>query len=178
MSEPAWLVRAARNTVRDRRLLEKFSCGRSAFWTAETEDFIRAKLFDWVFAPGAADDDPRLLLVFERSSKVLVGIAAHERVTLKYGTSEPFPATKLKVAALTSNWQGKTFQTRPRASDVLMSAVLQDVSNRVPKRDARIFAVVHEDNIRSLALCRRHGLVEELSRPDPKYRRLVTKHRT
>lgn len=57
---------------------------------------------------------------------------------------------------------------------VLMSSIVADVIARVPPRAARIFAVVHEDNARSLALCRRHGLTEELSRPHPAYRRLVT----
>jgi hypothetical protein len=33
-----------------------------------------------------------------------------------------------------------------------MSAVMTDVSSRLPPRDARVFAVVHEDNHRSLAV--------------------------
>jgi hypothetical protein len=53
---------------------------------------------------------------------------------------------------------------------------MTDVSARVPPRDARVFAVV-QDNHRSLALCERYGLVEEISRPHPDYRRLVTSHR-
>ena len=65
----------------------------------------------------------------------------------------------------------------PRVSDVVMSAVMTDVSARVPPRDARVFAVVHEENARSLALCKRYGLVREMTRPDPSYRRLVTDHR-
>ena len=68
------------------------------------------------------------------------------------------------------------FVTGERASDVLMSAVMTDVSARVPPRDARVFALVHEDNQRSIALCHRHGLVEEMSRPHPDYRRIVTQH--
>ena len=60
---------------------------------------------------------------------------------------------------------------------ILMSAVMTDVSSRVPPRDARVYAIVHEDNHRSLAVCRRHGLTEEMSRPHPSYRRVVTPHR-
>jgi hypothetical protein len=55
-----------------------------------------------------------------------------------------------------------------------MSAVMADVASRVPARDARVLAVVHQDNLRSLALCHRYGLTEELTRPHPAYRRLVT----
>ena len=71
-------------------------------------------------------------------------------------------------------WQGRSFPTGERASDVLMAAVMTDVSSRVPPRDARVYAIVHEDNHRSLAVCRRHGLTEEMSRPHPSYRRIVT----
>jgi hypothetical protein len=73
-------------------------------------------------------------------------------------------------------WQGQQFPTGDRPSDILMSAVMTDVSARVPPRDARVFAIVHEDNHRSIALCR-HGLSEEMSRPHPSYRRIVTPHR-
>lgn len=38
----------------------------------------------------------------------------------------------------------------------------------------RVMAVVHQDNARSLALCHRYGLTQELTRPDPAYRRLIT----
>ena len=58
-----------------------------------------------------------------------------------------------------------------------MAAVMTDVSSRVPPRGARVYAIVHEDNHRSLAVCRRHGLTEEMSRPHPSYRRIVTPHR-
>jgi hypothetical protein len=81
------------------------------------------------------------------------------------------------VVAIARAWQGRRFHSGERASDVLMSAVMSDVSARVPPRDARVFAVLHEDNARSLALCRRYGLVEEMSRPHPHYRRVVTAHR-
>jgi hypothetical protein len=37
-----------------------------------------------------------------------------------------------------------------------------------------VYAIVHEDNKRSLAVCQRHGLTEEMSHPHPSYRRLVT----
>jgi len=97
------------------------------------------------------------------------------------GPNGRFPATKLEVVAVATAWQGRRFEEgavdRPRVSDVVMSAVMTDVSARVPPRDARVFAVVHEENSRSLALCRRYGLVLEMTRPDPSYRRLVTDHR-
>ena len=84
MSAP-WLVRSARNTKQDRALLEAFSCADRAFrWQAEVEDFIRDALFDWAFEPLAKPRDPRLLFTFVRSTMELVGVAAHERVTLQH----------------------------------------------------------------------------------------------
>ena len=55
-----------------------------------------------------------------------------------------------------------------------MSAIMADVAARVPSRDARVLAVVRQNNSRSLALCHRYRLTEELTRPHPAYRRLIT----
>jgi hypothetical protein len=149
-------------------------------WQVEVEVFIQRDVLRWALDPRAAEADPRLLLVFDRRSKELVGVAAHERQVMS-GPDGSFPATKLEVVAVASAWQGRRFEggavDGPRVSDVVMSAVMTDVSARVPPRDARVFAVVHEENARSLALCRRYGLVQEMTRPDPSYRRLVTGHR-
>lgn len=176
MNQPAWRVRPARE--KDRSLLERFSCADPAIaWQVEVEEFVRNGLLDWAFAPLAQEGDPRLLLLFDRKSKALVGLGAHERSTLQFREETPIAATKLEVAALARSWQGRRFASGERASDVLMSAVMTDVQARVPKRYARVFAVVHEDNTRSIRLCERFGLVEELSRPHPRYRRLVTAQR-
>jgi hypothetical protein len=177
MSQPAWRVRAARK--KDRSLLEGFTCADPAVpWEAEVESFIRYKVIEWAFEPLARDQDPRLLLVFDRRTKELVAVAAHERRTLQHDDEAPFAATKLEVVAVARAWQGRRFNSGERASDVAMAAVMTDVTDRVPRRAARIFAVVHEENVRSIGLYRRHGLIEELSRPHSGYRRLVTEHRT
>lgn len=104
------------------------------------------------------------------------GGGAHERTQLRYGRRKAFAATKLEVVAIARNWQGQRFKSGERVSDVLLSAVMTDVADRVPPRYARVFAIVHAKNLRSLTLCVRHGLVEELSQVDPGYRRLVTAH--
>jgi hypothetical protein len=170
-----WHIRAG--NPGDRELLASFACADPAVrWQLEVEQFIQTQLVDWTFDPGANDGDPRLLLAFT-SSGGLFGVAAHEGATLRVGDNTRFAATKLQVVAVELKWQGRCFPTGERASDVLMSALMADVSARVPPRDARVLAVVHEDNQRSLAVCRRHGLTEELSSPAPGYRRLVTPHR-
>jgi len=176
VTPPDWRVRVANKG--DRALLARFTCADSSHqWSAEVEHFIRVQLLDWALAEGAAEDDPRILLVFDRRSKELVGLAAHERVFLVRSEADKFAATKLYVVAVSSSWQGKRFATGERVSDVVMSAAMSDIAARRPPRDARVFAIVHEDNVKSLALCKRHGLVYELERAEPRYIRLVTEHR-
>lgn len=176
MTPPDWLIRAGR--AADRSLLSSFCCADAAHpWQTEVEQFIQKQLLDeWALAPGATDDDPRLLLGFTGQGE-LFGVAAHEKVVLQRSGRPSFAATKLEVVAVATAWQGRRFASGERVSDVLMSAVMTDVARRIPPRDARVFAIVHEDNHRSLSLLRRHGLVEEMSRPHPQYRRPVTAHR-
>jgi hypothetical protein len=172
MTEAGWRIRPG--TPGDRELLASFACADlTVSWQAEVEHFIQTQLIDWTFDPHAAEGDPRLLLAFTAAGD-LFGTAAHERKTFQAEDESQLYATKLEVAAVALKWQGQAFPTGERASDVLMSAVMTDVSARVPSRDARVYAMVHEDNHRSIALCRRHGLTEEMSRPDPSYRRLIT----
>jgi hypothetical protein len=178
MTTPAWRVRPARRS--DRARLRRFDCADQRHaWSAEVEHFIRHDLMDWAFAPLAAEDDPRLLLVFDRASRSLVGVAAHERKTMRAAGGETFPATKLQVVAVSRAWQGRSFPSGERASDVVMSALMEDVRARV-HCDALHVVLVNEpeDAPRLVAVCRRHGLVEELSRmDDAQYRVLVTKHK-
>ena len=181
---PLWLIRAA--APEDAAALATFTCVRPdrsvgvAMWEQEVEGFIRTQLALWAFDPHAQEGDPRLLLMLTSATGELVGVAAHERVMLHDSASgETIAATKIEVVAIASRWQGRRFpgegtEPGPRASDVLMSAVMTDISHRVPPRDARVMAVVHQDNERSLTLCQRHGLIDELTRPHPAYRRLVT----
>ncbi len=173
MTPPDWKVRPARRS--DRELLGRFACAdHTVPWEREVEYFIRHVLYEWAFGKFAKKNDPRLLLLFDRKTGELVGVAAHERTALRYGKQKPFAATKLEVVAIERKWQGRRFTSGDRAIDVLLSTVMTDVANRVPPRHARVFAVVHEQNSRSIAVLVRHGLVNELSRVDPRYRRLVT----
>lgn len=153
MSKPEWHIRSGQPS--DRGLLAAFACADPAV-EVEVEQFIRTQLINWSFDPHAAGGDPRLLLAFITATGELFGVAAHERKTLGHGETR-FDATKLEVAAIAPPWQGHRFSTGERASDVLMSAVMTDVSARVPPRDVRVFGVVHQDNRRSIAFARQSG---------------------
>jgi len=128
MTGAAWHIRPG--NPRDRELLASFACADPAIrWQAEVEQFIQTQLTDWAFDPHAAAGDPRLLLAFTAAGD-LFGVAAHERVNLQAGDGSGFPATKLEVVGVALKWQGRTFPAGERASDVLMSAVMSDVSSR------------------------------------------------
>ena len=175
MIEEAWHVRVA--CADDADLLHRFRCAADhRGWQREVERFVRHDLLDWGLDKHAAAADPRVLLLTTPSGE-LVGVAAHEHAALAALDGRRIEATKLQVVALSVLWQGKRFESGARASDVLMSGAMTDISARRPPRDARVFAVVHEDDTRSLAVLRRFGLTEELSPPAPHYRRLITSAR-
>lgn len=153
MTTDGWRIRPG--SPNDRKLVASFACADvTVSWQIEVER----------------------LLAFSTAGD-LFGVAAHEQVILQDGRGAEFHATKLEVVAVAQKWQGRSFPTGERASDVLVSAVMTDISARVPPRDARVYAIVHEDNHRSIALCRRHGLTQEMSPPYPGYLRIVTPHK-
>jgi hypothetical protein len=143
----------------------------------EVETVIRTRILDWAFKRDPRVIDPRLLLVFARGADELVGVAAHQSADLIAKGGRAIPASRLYVVALATTWQGRRFGSGERASDVVMSAAIVDIDARAPPRNERIYAVVHKDNHRSIAVCKRHGFVHELSRPDPDYRRMLTEQR-
>lgn len=178
MKSSEWQLRSIRRTQKDRKALATFACANATIaWQAEVEDFVQNALFEWRFSPLAESNDPRVLLLFDKATEDLVGAAAHESVVMRTARGESFVATKLEVVAICRDWQGRAFGSGARASDVLMSGAMVDISARVPPRFQRVVATVHEDNRRSLALCRRHGFTEELDRVDElsSYRRLLSR---
>ena len=173
MTAPPWRVRVAKGA--DRNALASFRCADAKVeWELEVERFVQTSLLDWALAPGAAEDEPRILLVHERTTMELVALAAHERILLRDADRAAFQATQFYVVAVASAWQGRRVGDTERASDIVMSAAMADIATRIPPRSRRIVAVVHEENTRSIALCARYGLTVDLDRPAPSYRRLMS----
>ncbi|HEX8081698.1 MAG TPA: hypothetical protein VF557_15915 [Jatrophihabitans sp.] len=159
---PPWQVRAA--CAEDAELVKAFRCADPrAAYELEAERFITTTVLAWGLDPYAASGDPRLLLLFDKASGALVGLVAHEQSTLAANDGREFLASKVEVAAVASAWQGKRFSDGTRVSDVLMSALVADITARVPGRDARMWAYVHTENVRSIAMCRRAGMLNELA---------------
>ncbi len=177
MNDLQWLVRPA--VASDRAALQAFSCAQpGAPWEEEVEAFVRDRLWEWASDPRAKSNDPRLLLLLESATGNLLGVAAHEKIVLLGPGKKEFAASRLHLLAIVRDWQGRRFGSGERVSDVMFSAALKDITDRVPPRHARVFAVVHEKNERSLKACRRHGFTEELDRVSPAYRRLLTAHKS
>lgn len=174
-NKASWLVRKAR--AGDRERLQQFRCASDGEeWETEVERIINDSLLKWAQSERALQVDGRLLLLIDRESGDIVGVVAHELCDLTNG-KEHFEATFLKVIAIASKWQGKTFSTGERVSDVLGSMAMEDIARRRPRRDSWVWAKVDERNEKALRLCRRFGLTHEMSQRDPPYRRLITANR-
>lgn len=123
---------------------------------------MREGLIDWAFDPLAAKAKPRIVIVQARQSDAIVGVVAHESARLGIHGGATVEATQLVLIALARRWQGKAFTTGERASDVLMSAAITDIQAVRPPRSGRVFAKIHRQNLRSIALCARYGLTHPL----------------
>lgn len=133
MTAPPWRIRVAKEA--DRGVLAGFRCADpNVAWEVEVERFVQTSLLDWALAPGAAADEPRILLVHERGTMDLVGLAAHERILLRAVDNTTFEATRLHAVAIATSWQGRRLGETERASDVVMSAAMTDITARVPQR--------------------------------------------
>jgi hypothetical protein len=176
VTSPPWQVRVA--TKADRALLRGFSCAtdHDEPWAREVDSHIQNDLLNWSLEKGAAADEPTIVLVFDTASGDLVGVAAHERQSLGTNALDKVDATKIHLAAVAKKWQGKTFSTGERVSHIVMNAA--DIATHVPPRDPRIFAIVHRANARSVALCKRFGLVKRLRSDHADYVIFATEHAT
>jgi hypothetical protein len=103
-----WIVRAM--TREDALALADFRSAKSdAVWDVEVEDFVRRSCGHWAFEAAAQPDDRRALVLIDRQSDAIVGVVAHERATLVTAAGVEFDGSHLHVAALHTDWQGKTF---------------------------------------------------------------------
>ena len=170
-----WSVRTVR--AGDKTRLAGFICADATVaWEREVEEYVQRGLLAWVSEPRAVANDPRALLLLARTSGDLIGVAAHERAEVHVPQTGTVIATRLEVVAIAKQWQGQRLggTADPKASDVLMSAIMRDIQTRPNARSNLVFATVHQANVRSLAMCRRFGLVREMSKPNADYVRLIT----
>jgi hypothetical protein len=142
----------------DTDLLSKFRCSTGAAYEDDVDEFIRNRLLYWTFAPGAALDDPRsLLLTDEADPSRLVAVVAHERLTDLLLRGEPLDGTKAQVVAVSLDCRGIRIAGR-RVGDLAFEALRNDARTRTPQRGRVLAAAVDKANEASLRLCDRQGL--------------------
>jgi hypothetical protein len=120
----------------------------------------------------APDTHYRLFVVFEQ--KRLIAVAGHHPEALVVDQDkEPLPsqdqgreqmfrgtlATRLNLVALSIDDQGRCLEGH-RLSDLVMESLIHDALDL--QEPSVLSAIVARDNLRSLALCERHGLRSQI----------------
>lgn len=138
----------------DADTLAAFRCSTGPWYELEVERFIHRRALD--LAVGLSGTF-RLLLVFDGGR--LVCCMAHHRERLFGGerdSGDLILATRLYLLAIAVEDQGRLLDDGTRLSDTVMATLISDA---MATRDAAVLtAVVALDNLRSMALCERHGL--------------------
>ncbi len=97
----------------------------------------------------------RLLIVFDNDR--LVCCMAHQGELLVSADGPTLrPAARLQLLAIAVADQGRKLEDGTRLSDVVMASLIADALET--RALAVMTAIVALDNLRSVALCRRHGL--------------------
>lgn len=121
----------------------------------------------------APDTHYRLFVVFEQQQ--LIAVAGHhpEVLLVQDQDKEPLPAqdrdqeqvlrgtlaTRLNLVALSIDDQGRRLEGR-RLSDLVMESLIHEALDA--QEPSVLSAIVARDNLRSLALCERHGLRSQI----------------
>lgn len=123
----------------------------------EVEQFVRTSALGVALAP---DTHYRLLVVFEQ--KRLIAVASHHPEALLVAQNQDKEqlfrgtlATRLNLVALSIDDQGRCLEGR-RLSDLVTESLIHEALD--VREPSVLTAIVARDNLRSLALCERHGL--------------------
>jgi ribosomal protein S18 acetylase RimI-like enzyme len=160
---PDILVRAAEEA--DAPALASFRCSTGPEFEQEVEAFVRDHAL-----PRALDGDCRLLLVLERDRMIAcVGHRPESLITRRGEMVYPRPFTRLHLLALALDQQGRRLDDGRRLSDLVMATLIFDALDT--RGEQALTAIVARDNLRSIALCERHGLRSQV-RYDSRHIRL------
>lgn len=150
------VVRVARED--DESALATFRCATGPLCELEVEEFVNQEALRLSLAPRSLY---RLLVAVEDDR--LIGCAAHHPEGLVTGQLEAIlVARRLNLVALSRTDHGRRFADRRRLSDLLMETLIVDALETAPKTSV-LTAVVARENLRSIALCERHGLRSQVA---------------
>jgi hypothetical protein len=150
---------------RDGPALASFRCSNGVVHEDEVETFVRHSALARALA---GETLYRLIVVLERER--LIAVAGHhpelllaetiERTESSQRTFRGTPATRLHVLALSLEHQGRQLADGRRLSDLVMATLIAEACG--DQESAVLTALVAKDNVRSLALCARHGLTSQI----------------
>jgi hypothetical protein len=150
---------------RDRPALASIRCSSGAAHEEEVENFVRHSALARALA---CDTHYRLIVVLERER--LIAVAGHHPELLLAETIERTEsaersfrgtqAIRLHVLALSLEDQGRQLADGRRLSDLVMATLIAEAFG--DRESAVLTALVAKDNLRSLALCARHGLTSQV----------------
>jgi ribosomal protein S18 acetylase RimI-like enzyme len=144
--------------------LAGFRCSTGPWYEHDVESFVRERALARLLNQ---PEDYRLLLALEGDR--LLCCMAHEGELLLMPDDNTILAARLQLLGIAVQDQGRRLDGGSRLSDKLMSTLIEDALEHVSTHV--ITAIVASDNLRSMALCERHGLRSQI-RYDARHVRL------
>ena len=150
---------------RDATALATFQCSTGTWYEQEVETFVQQDAVRIATEPA---ESYRLLVVYEDNR--LIACAGHHPEFLVRPDSKGLLATRLHLLAISRSQQGRELRKGLQLSDALMQTLIRDAMDI---RDSQVLsAVVAQDNIRSMRMCERAGLRNQVAYA-PRYVRLT-----
>jgi ribosomal protein S18 acetylase RimI-like enzyme len=144
---------------RDGPSLASFRCSRGASHDDDVERFVQQSALARALAPNTTY---RLIVVLEDDR--LAAVAAHHPELLLVSTGgntfRGTEAVRLQLLALSLADQGRRMPDGRRLSDLAMETLIAEALG--DRRERVLTGIVAKDNLRSLALCERHGLRSQI----------------
>lgn len=139
----------------DAEPLVQFRCSSGPWFEFEVEEYVHRHALRRALS---TPDTYRFLLAIEQDR--LVACAAHHPEALLREDGTLLLTTRLQLLALAAEDQGRRLADGTRLSDTMMEALIADAIET--RREDVLTAIVAQDNLRSMALCRRRGLRSEV----------------
>lgn len=172
MSDPLEEPLARRIRPGDWASLSHFSCSKGAWYEADVERFLRARLRGYVESRGTYLDTECVILTDARDPASILAVGAHELDDQRTEDGEDVEGSYLIVGAVRADLHGAAIAMAPFADGrtvTLGRLLLETILDDLPDRPGAVRAVVARENQRALKLCSRIGLVHERADSDERF---------
>ena len=148
----------------DSDAVARFQCSTGAWYEEDVESFVRLRALAQALA---MPEHYRLLLAFD-GDRLVCCMAHHLEMLISQGGKSTI-AARLQLFAIAVEDQGCRLADGTRLSDLVMATFMSDAMET--RATGVITAIVALDNLRSIALCKRHGMRSQV-RYDARHARL------